>query len=141
MYPQLLLTHSYLRYFVFFLLIIVIIRSLIGLVNKHPFTRRDDKISLFLLICTHIQLVVGLILYFISDAVQFGPGMMKEYRYWTVEHIFGMLVAVALITIARSTSKRMPVDAHKFKRLFIFNTIALIIIVVIIQMSGRGLFG
>lgn len=139
MYPQLLLTHSYLRYFVFFLLIIVIVRSLLGMINKKPFTRTEDKIGLFLLICTHIQLVLGLILYFISNAVQFGPDTMKAYRYWTVEHIFGMLIAVILITLARTTSKRMPVDAHKFKRLFIFNTIAFVIIVVIIQMSGRGL--
>lgn len=139
MYPQLLLAHSYVRYFVFFLLIIVIVRALIGLLNKKPFTRTDDKIGLFLLMCTHLQLILGLVLYFVSNAVQFGPDTMKAYRYWTVEHIFGMLVAVALITIARTTSKRMPVDAHKFKRLFVFNTIALIIIVVIIQMSGRGL--
>lgn len=139
MYPQLLLTHSYVRYFVFFLLIIVIVKSLIGLINKKPFTKTDDKIGLFLLMCTHLQLILGLVLYFVSNAVQFGPDTMKAYRYWTVEHIFGMLVAVALITIARTTSKRMSVDAHKFKRLFVFNTIALIIIVVVIQMSGRGL--
>lgn len=139
MYPQLLLTHSYVRYFVFFLLIIVIVKSLIGLINKKPFTKTDDKIGLFLLMCTHLQLILGLVLYFVSNAVQFGPDTMKAYRYWTVEHIFGMLVAVALITIARTTSRRMSVDAHKFKRLFVFNTIALIIIIVIIQMSGRGL--
>ena len=139
MYPQLLVTHSYLRYFVFFLLIIVIVRSLLGLINKTTYKRIEDKIGLFLLICTHIQVVIGIILYFVSPAVQFGPDTMKNYRYWTVEHVFGMIIAVILITVARSTAKRMTVDAAKFKRLFVFNSIALAIIVVMIIMSGRGL--
>jgi hypothetical protein len=48
-----------------------------------------------------------------------------------------MLIAIALITIARSTAKKMPVDQDKHKRLFIFNLIALIIILVTIALSGR----
>jgi len=141
MYPLLLLTHSFMRYFIVILLLIVIIRSLLGLINKSPFKRIEVKIALFLLICTHTQLILGLVLYFVSDAVQFGPETMKTYRYWTVEHIFGMLVAITLITLAWTTAKRAPDDATKFKRLFIFNTLALAIIVGVILMSGRGLFG
>jgi hypothetical protein len=99
----------------------------------------DNTLSLILLIATHIQFVTGLILYFVSDAVQFGPGAMTDYRYWTVEHIFSMTIAVVLITVARATSKRMTDDTAKHKRLFIFNTIALVIILITIYLSGRGL--
>ncbi|HEY3405752.1 MAG TPA: cytochrome B [Ohtaekwangia sp.] len=140
MYPLLLDTHSYLRYFILILLLIVIIRSLLGLINKTPFKRIEVKIALFLLICTHTQLIVGLILYFVSPAVQFGPDTMTTYRYWTVEHIFAMLVAIGLITAGWSTTKRATTDAAKFKKLFIFNTLALVIIVAMIIMSGRGLW-
>jgi hypothetical protein len=139
MYQGLLLTHSYLRYFVLILLIIVILISLIGLIRKRPYTREHDKVGLFLFICTHTQLLVGIILFFISPFVQFSGAAMKDAtsRYWLVEHNTAMLIAIALITIARSSSKKMPVDQHKHKRLFIFNVIALIIILITIGMSGR----
>lgn len=138
MYTGLLHTHSSMRYVVLIMLLVVIIKSLLGIVNRKPFVKQDNTLSLILLIVTHIQFAVGLILYFVSDAVQFGPGAMTDYRYWTVEHIFGMIVAVALITAARSTSKKMTDDAAKHKRLFIFNTIALLIIIATIYFSGRG---
>jgi uncharacterized membrane protein len=139
MYHGLLLTHSFLRYFVMILLIIVIIISLIGLLNKKPYTKEHDKVGLFLFICTHTQLLVGIVLFFVSPIVQFSGAAMKDpvSRYWLVEHNTAMLVAIALITIARSSSKKMPVDQDKHKRLFIFNLIALVIILVTIAMSGR----
>lgn len=66
---------------------------------------------------------------------------MKEsaQRYWLVEHESLMLAAIVLITLARTTSKKMPVDQNKHKRMFIFNLIALIIILGAIAMSGRGI--
>jgi hypothetical protein len=139
MYLGLLLTHSFLRYFVMILLIIVIIISLIGFLKKKPYTKEHDKVGLFLFICTHTQLLVGIALFFVSPFVQFSAIAMKVpgTRYWLVEHNTAMLVAIALITIARSSSKKMPVDQDKHKRLFIFNLIALVIILVTIALSGR----
>jgi len=139
MYTGLLHTHSGLRYLVLLLLVVVILKSLTALLTNKPFGKLDDKLSLFLLIFTHLQLVAGLVLYFVSGAVQFGSETMTTYRYWTVEHAVGMLVAVVLITVARATSKRMTNDTHKHRRLFVFNLLALIIIVGIILMSGRKL--
>jgi hypothetical protein len=142
MYSTLLEIHSLIRYFVLLFLVVVIVKSLLGMMNNGRFGLWDNKLSLYLLIFTHLQLLAGLILYFASPNVRFGGGVMadKLARYWTVEHIFGMLIAVALITIARITSKRMAADSDKFKRLFIFNLIALVIVVAVILMSGRGLF-
>jgi hypothetical protein len=139
MYQGLLLTHSYLRYFVLILLIIVIVISLVGLMSKKPYTREHDKVGLFLFICTHTQLLVGIILFFVSPFVQFSGAAMKDptTRYWLVEHDTAMLIAVALITAARSTAKKMPVDQDKHRRLLIFNLIALIIILITIALSGR----
>lgn len=141
MYTVLHDTHYYLRYFIFIALLLVIIMSLLGLVNKRPFGIWDNRFSLILLILTHLQLLVGLCLYFTSPFVQFGSETMRDKftRYWTVEHVFGMLVAIVLITVARTTSKRMTTDQAKYKRLFIFNLIALIVIVGTISMSGRGI--
>jgi len=50
-----------------------------------------------------------------------------------------MIIAVALITVARSTSKKLTVDTAKHKRLFILNALALTIILAAIATSGRGI--
>ena len=141
MYTGLLHSHSYLRYAVLILLVIVIVTSLMGWMNKKSYTATDNKLSLFLFISTHIQLLLGLILYFVSPFVQFNSSTMKEAttRYWSVEHIFMMLIAVVLITVARSTAKKMTNDTAKHKRMFIFNTLALVIILAAIVASGRGI--
>lgn len=138
-YPLLLDIHSFLRYIVLLLLVIVIFKSLMGWLGKKPFLKIDEKLALFLLISAHIQLLLGLVLYYFSPFVNYSQMKDKLYRYWSVEHITMMVIAIILITIAKSSLKRISGDEAKFKRLFIFNTIALIIIVAAIVMSGRGL--
>lgn len=139
MYNGLLFTHSYLRYILLILLIIVIIVSLMGMVNKKAYTDTDNKLSLFLFISTHLQLLIGLILFLVSPAVQFSGEAMKnsETRYWLVEHNTAMLIAIVFITLARTTAKKMTDSQAKHKRMFIFNVIALVIIVLTISISGR----
>ena len=143
MYTFLLQAHSGLRYLVLLGLLIVIVTSLLGWLNRKPYTATDNRLSLILFIATHTQLLVGLILYFVSPFVKFDSTTMsdKMTRYWTVEHIFGMIVAVVLITLARSTSKRMTDDNAKHKRMFIFNFVALVVIAAIILIGDRKLIG
>ena len=142
MYTGLLHTHSLLRYFILIGLVVVIVKAVIGLVNKQSYGKWDNKLGLYLFIFTHMQLLTGLILYFVSPFVKFGPDTMsdKATRYWTVEHIFTMLLAVVLITLARTTSKRMTSSEAKHKRIAIFNVVALILILAVIWMGGRPLF-
>jgi len=141
MYTGLFHTHSLLRYFILIALVVVIVKALLGLINKQPYDKWDNKLGLYLFIFTHLQLLVGLILYFVSPLVKFGGETMsdKTTRYWTVEHLTSMLIAIVLITLARTTSKRMTNDSAKHKRMLIFNTLALIIIIGTIMMSGRKL--
>jgi uncharacterized membrane protein len=141
MYTGLLHTHSLLRYFILIALIVVIVKGIIGLVNKQPYGKWDNKLGLYLFIFTHMQLLVGIILYFMSPFVKFGSETMsdKVTRYWTVEHIFSMLIAVVLITLARTTSKRMADDQAKHKRMVIFNFTALVVIIAMIWLGGRPL--
>jgi uncharacterized membrane protein len=139
MYTGLLHTHSLLRYFILIGLVVVIIKALIGLINNQPYGKWDNKLGLYLFIFTHMQLLIGLILYFVSPFVKFGETTMsdKTTRYWTVEHAFAMLVAVVLITLARTTSKRMTDDQAKHKRMAIFNFVALVVILAVIWLGGR----
>ncbi|HEX8038670.1 MAG TPA: cytochrome B [Chryseosolibacter sp.] len=139
MYNALLITHSYLRYIVLILLIAVIFKSLISLANKKPFSDADNKLSLFLFISTHVQLLAGLILFFVSPLVVFSGDAMKDSstRYWLVEHNTAMIIAIVFITLARTTSKKMADSQAKHRRMLIFNLVALVIIVVTISLSGR----
>lgn len=143
MHDLLLLTHSVFRYFALIFLIVLIVRALMGWMNKSEYNSLDDKLGLWLFIVTHTQLLLGLVLYFVSPAVIFSAASMKEpiARYWLVEHITMMLIAIVLITMARITAKKMTDSVAKYKRLFIFNSIALLLIVVAILQSGRGFFG
>lgn len=144
MYGTFLTLHSVVRYAVLILIIALIVKSLMGWMNKSEFTSGDNKISLFTLISAHTQALLGLILYFFaSPFVQFNSTTMatRDLRHWTVEHIFIMLIAVVLITVGRSSMKKLADGPSKHRRLFIFNLIAVILIVLGITMSGRGLFG
>ena len=143
MYTGLIHTHSLLRYLVLILLLLVIVRSFLGFSNKQAFTKIDNVLGLTLFSVTHTQLLVGLILYFFSSHfVMFNAAAMKDpiVRYWTAEHVVMMLIAIVFITLARITSKKMNVDTAKHKRMFIFNALALVIILVAIAMSHRGFF-
>ena len=142
MHSLLLLFHSTILYFVLIFLILVIVRSLMGWMNRKDYTNTDDKVSLWLFILTHTQLLIGLILFFVSPVVIFSGASMKDSiaRYWLVEHNTMMIIAIVLISVARISIKKIADTVAKHKRLFILNTIALVIILVSISMSGRGLF-
>jgi membrane protein DedA with SNARE-associated domain len=95
----------------------------------------------FAMTFTHLQLLLGLILYFISPKVVFAASSMKDafLRFFLVEHIGLMLVAVALITIGFVRSQRAEQPSAKYKSLIIFYSIALVIILAAIPWPFRGL--
>jgi hypothetical protein len=143
MHSLLLLTHSLFRYFILVFLIVVIVRALNGWLNNKPFSATDNKIGLWLLMITHMQLLLAILLYFVSPLVIFSGSAMKDpvARYWLVEHITLMLVAIALITLGRILPKKQALDIAKHKRIFIFNFIALLLIVAAIaSFKDRGFF-
>lgn len=134
MLTGLLHTHSLLRYILLILLLITIVQSLSGWLGKKAYTPTNRKLTLFTMIFTHTQLLVGLVLYFISPTVQVGLSNMgaamkdASLRFWTVEHIAMMLIAVVLITIGNIRSKKASSDEAKHKQVAIFFLLALIVI-------------
>ncbi|HTA27172.1 MAG TPA: cytochrome B [Bacteroidia bacterium] len=131
MYGILTPIHSLLRWAVLLLLLAVIFKSLHGLVTKRSFSNSDNKISLFMMISAHTQLLVGIIYYFVAPSVQLET-TGEEHRFFTMEHSVMMIIAIVFMTLARILSKKGKTDAIKFRRLFIFSLIALIIIIMMI---------
>ena len=58
--------HSGWAYLALLLLLVAVVNALIGFSSKKEFTAKDRKIGLFALIGTHTQLLIGIILYFVS---------------------------------------------------------------------------
>jgi predicted membrane channel-forming protein YqfA (hemolysin III family) len=64
-----------------------------------------------------------------------------ETRYWTMEHLVGMLIAIILITIGHSRSKRATTPTGKHKAIATFYTMGILVMLGILAASGRGIFG
>lgn len=132
MYQLLVHTHSGLRWIVLLTLIIAIFNSFGKTNGSRPFTNRDKRLALMALIFTHLQLILGLILYFISPLVIFSTESMKDetLRFFLVEHLSIMILAIALITIGYSRAKRAIDEGKKFRNILVFYLIGLILILI-----------
>ena len=109
--------HSGWAYLALLLLVFAVINAIIGFTSKKEFTAKDRKIALFALIGTHTQLLVGLILYFVSPfgKAAFGQMSNAELRLTSLEHPLINIIAIVLITIGWSKHKKLVDSQSKFK--------------------------
>lgn len=135
MYTGLLHTHNLLRYAIVILLLLAIFKSLKGWFGNGTYQESDNKVSLFLFISAHLQLAIGLALYFLggksSLISELGMGeVMKseELRFWAVEHITAMILGIAIITLGRIMAKKSDIDKIKFRRQSIYFILAALLI-------------
>jgi hypothetical protein len=124
--------HSGWAFVALIMLVIATVNALIGLSSKNPFTPKDRLISMFGLVAVHIQLLIGLILYFTSpngfQKLQAGMANLGPTdRLLAVEHPFTNIVAITIITIGWSRHKRIA-DEKKFKSIAIFYAIGLVLL-------------
>jgi hypothetical protein len=133
MYTALLSLHSILRWLVILGVIYTLYRAYSGLINKRVFSSADSNTRKYTVISAHIQLVIGLIMYFTSPLTQYfisnfkAAVPVKELRFYGMEHSITMIIAIILVTVGSVISKKKTTDASKFKALAIWFTIALIL--------------
>jgi NADH:ubiquinone oxidoreductase subunit 2 (subunit N) len=122
--------HSGWAYLALLLLVVAVVNSVIGVISKKEFTAKDRKIALFGLIATHIQLVVGLILYFVSPLGKASFGQMSDasLRLTSLEHPLVNIIAIVLITIGWSKHKNATTNEAKFKSITLFYGLGLVLI-------------
>ena len=134
MYSFLLALHSLVRWLVLVGMLMAIFRGYSGWLFHRKFSKFDNTIRVSTTTVAHIQLVLGICLYVISPVVRYFLQYFKqavhqrEIRFFGMEHITMMLIAIVLITIGSVKAKRQPTDKQKFKTMAIWYTIALIII-------------
>lgn len=125
--------HSYWAYLVLIILVLATINALIKTFGGKEYSPKDFRISLFALIVSHIQLLIGFILYFVSPRFELwselGGGVMGNSlaRLYLVEHPLINIIGVALITIGYSKHKKKLTSNGKLKTIAIFYTIALLL--------------
>lgn len=144
MYSGLVHAHSGLRWVALILLLAAVVTAISRWQSRASYTDGNRKLYLFTLISVHTQLVLGLILLFISPKVNFSLISEKLYRFYSVEHTAGMLIALVLITIGYSRSKRASHDTTKHRFVGIFYAIGLLLILASIpwpfRIPGAGWF-
>ena len=135
MYSILKNIHSYWAYLVLLVLILCIFNAITGKINGKDFESRDLRLSLFGLIFSHLQLLIGLILYFVSpwfdqwSNLGMG-GVMKDAqtRLFLVEHPFTNILAIAIITIGWSVQKQQSDPSKKFLRIALLYGLGLLLL-------------
>lgn len=138
--------HSGWRYVVFLLLIIAVVRALSGWFGNKTYTEGDRKLNVFTLISAHIQLLIGLVLYFSEGWYKLSSAGAPAVRYFKMEHISMMIIAIILITVGNAKSKKVADAVAKHRTISVFFGLALILIIVTIllmvkEVPGRSFFG
>jgi hypothetical protein len=130
MYPYIQKFHSLWSYLALILLVLAALNALIGFFSKNDFKPKDKTIALFALISVHIQLLIGLSLYFISPLglASFGQMSDKALRLTSLEHPLTNIIAIILITIGWSKHKKALTSDRKFKNLGLFYFVGLLLI-------------
>ena len=134
MYHFLIVTHSLFRWLVLISLLFAIYRAYFGWLTKRVFTPLENSIQNFALTITNIQFLIGLWLYFKSPIVDYFWDNFKvavherDIRFFGMEHITMMFIAVAIINTGSSLLKRRTTDNSKFKTIAIWFSVGLIII-------------
>lgn len=128
--------HSYFAYIVLAVLLIAIGNALWGWWRKKEFSQKKDfRLSKTSLILSHIQLLLGLILYFISvngfKAIQLLGigGLNAPARLLALEHPLINIIALVFITVGWSRHKRVKESRKKFKNIALFYGLGLLLIV------------
>jgi hypothetical protein len=135
MYEILLFAHSWFRWITLILFAVILFNSLQGMSGGKEYLKKDKTLTTSLVGTLHLQLLIGLLLYFVyspitTTAMENMKMAMKvgAVRYWAVEHISIMIVAVIVAQIGSIRVKKTSVDKKKFKLQAIFFSIALILI-------------
>ena len=147
MITRLLHLHSSFRYLVLLLIIAAIADALIAMSSGKAYNKTSKLLALGALIFSHIQLLVGLLLYFLGpkglNTIVRVEGFMKDSvaRFYAVEHISMMIIAIALITVGYSRGKKQEESKRKYKTVAIFYGLGLLIIFAMIPWPFMKEFG
>ncbi len=131
-FPHLLATHNILRWIVLIAAVLSVLVALTGLIGGRRFQPLGRKVSAIFTGLMDLQFLFGLGLYFMSPVVKGAMANMKaamkdkEMRFFAVEHITIMILALAFVHIGTAVAKKAINDKTAYKKLLIWHALALI---------------
>lgn len=134
MYSTLLVLHSFVRWLVLVSLLYALFRAYRGWLDSRTFTKHDDLVRQTVVLVALFQLLLGLTLYSISPIVEYFLHHFKEavherqLRFFGMEHITMMLIAITIITVGSIRAKRQASHHDKFKTMALWYSVGLLLI-------------
>jgi hypothetical protein len=139
MYPLVLTLHSILRWVVLIVGVVAVARAVVGWRGNNPWTSSDDRLGLVYTTSMDLQLLLGLLLYFILSPIttgafrDFGGAMASSgTRFYAVEHLVVMIIAVILAHVGRSRARKAEDPTTKHRRTAIFFGLSLLAVLLAI---------
>lgn len=142
--------HNLLRLVIVVAGLVAVVRAFLGASSGKPYNKAPATVFVASL---HVQLILGFIIYFatsgLAAAFRADPGgsmKVAMLRFYGMEHVLLMLVAVVVATIGSARTRRAQGDAAKHKTARLFFTIAFVVLMLGIPWPfrgdgvGRGLF-
>ena len=143
MYASALWLHSWLRWAVLLTGLVAWFRAISGKTARRPWTPQDELWGLLLTISVDLQFLVGLVLYlFLSPITRLGlrnfaaAMQINVARFFTVEHVIGMIAGVALVHIARVKIRKAADADRKHRLAMVLFGIALVVMIISIPWPG-----
>jgi hypothetical protein len=143
MYASVLWLHSWLRWAVLLTGLVAWLRAIGGKTARRPWTPQDELWGLLLTISVDLQFLVGLVLYlFLSPITRLGlrnfaaAMQINVARFFTVEHVIGMIVGIALVHVARVKIRKAADPDRKHRLAMVLFGIALIVMIISIPWPG-----
>lgn len=128
--------HSMLRYIIVAMLLVVLIKSILNLSKQKEWSKGDIKLTAILMGFTHLQALVGLVMYFFVHQYYklFSEMANPDIRWKVIEHPMMMIFFIALITMMHSINKKAD-KKNKSRRAIIFTLLSAILVVLAIPLS------
>lgn len=122
--------HSLLAWTLLVLLLVSIFAAIAKSTREGSFGNPVKLLFLVTMILAHLQVVLGIVLYFSSPKVVFSELTMSEalFRFFTVEHPLLMIIAAVLVTVGYSRAKKSAASKKAFRSIYIYYLIGLALI-------------
>jgi hypothetical protein len=133
MYTTLLVLHSLLRWAVLLAGILAVVRAFS---RGRGWTPSHDAAGKWYVMTLDVQLLIGLLLYGLSPIVRAAFSdisatmRLDVLRFFAIEHITAMVIAVALAHIGRSRVRRAPSESVRFRAAAVFYTLSFLSVLI-----------
>lgn len=135
MYTGILHLHNTLRWLILLVAFATLIKYFIGWFSQKSWSKSDNILGIIFASIMDLQLLVGLALYFFLSPItktafqNIGEAMKNgDLRFYLVEHVALMLIAIVLVHIGKSRAKKALLSRRKYGIALVFYGTAYILI-------------